>query len=133
MQIPGYVQNQEALKDAGIDEILIVSVNDGAVMKAWFLDQKLNNTMVQMMGDPFSEFTKACGIELLNDGPIQKGLIGRSKRVAMIVIQNIVQYVAVSESDDDPAGDNDPSATCHEAIIHVCQNVLKLRKRKEVE
>jgi peroxiredoxin len=133
VQIPGYVQNQEALKDAGIDEILIVSVNDGAVMKAWFLDQKLNNTMVQMMGDPFSEFTKACGIELRNDGPIQKGLIGRSKRVAIIVINNLVQYVAVSEAADDPAGDRDPSATCHEAIINVCKNELKLRNSKPDE
>lgn len=133
MQIPGYVQNQEALKEAGIDEVLIVSVNDGAVMRAWFLDQKLNNTMIQMMGDPFSEFTKACGIELLHDGPIRKGLIGRSKRVAMIVIQNIVQYVAVSESTDDPAGDDDPSATCHEAIIHVCKNVLQLKNQKKTE
>jgi glutaredoxin/glutathione-dependent peroxiredoxin len=133
VQIPGYVQNQEALKDAGIDEILIVSVNDGAVMRAWFVDQKLNNTMIQMMGDPFSEFSKACGIELLHEGPIRKGLIGRSKRVAMIVIKNIIQYVAISESVDDPAGDDDPSATCHEAIIHVCNNVLQLKKQKTNE
>jgi peroxiredoxin 5 len=118
------------LKEAGIDEILIISVNDGAVMTAWFKDQQLNNTMVQMMGDPFSEFTRACGIELVDDGPIKKGLIGRSKRVAMIVVKNIIQYISISESENDPAGDNDPSATCHEAIIDACKNVLQLNKRE---
>jgi peroxiredoxin len=119
------------LKDAGIDEVLIVSVNDGAVMKAWFNDQKLNNTMIQMMGDPFSEFTRACGIELLDNGPIDKGLIGRSKRVALIVEKNIVRYVAVSEASDDPAGDNDPSATCHEAILDACKNVLQFSQSED--
>ena len=97
-------------------------------MNAWFENQKLHGSMMQMMGDPFGEFTKACGIELIHPGPIGKGLIGRSKRVAMIVVKNIVQFVAISEFPDDPAGDNDPSETSHEAIIKVCVDFLKLNQ-----
>jgi glutaredoxin/glutathione-dependent peroxiredoxin len=131
VQIPGYLQNQDAIKDAGIDEILIISVNDGAVMGAWFEQQKLQDSILQMMGDPTGQFTEACGIELTAPGPISKGLLGRSKRVAMIVVKNVVQYIAISESPDDPAGDNDPSATSHAAIIRVCTDVLKLNLGKE--
>jgi glutaredoxin/glutathione-dependent peroxiredoxin len=119
------------LKAAGIDDILVVSVNDGAVMSAWFEQQKLHNSMLQMMGDPTGEFIRACGIELLHPSPISNGLLGRSKRVAMVVVNNIVRYVAVSESPDDPAGDNDPSATSYEAIINVCTNVLKLKSEEK--
>jgi hypothetical protein len=32
-QVPGYLESQDALKEAGIDEIIVYCVNDGAVMK----------------------------------------------------------------------------------------------------
>jgi hypothetical protein len=51
----------------------------------------------------------------------------------MIVVKSIIQYIAISESADDPAGDDDPSATCHEAIINVCNNVLQLKEQKKEE
>lgn len=124
MQVPGYLENQDALKEAGIDEVLIVSVNDGAVMRAWFYDQKLSEkegSIISMMGDPEGEFTRACGMELTDPGPRSNGLLGRSKRFAMLVVKNVVKYVAVSEAPGDPAGDNDPSATCHEAMLKVCK------------
>lgn len=127
MQIPGYLKHQNEVRDAGIDEIMIVSVNDGAVMAAWFQHQQLQGeTMFQMMGDPTGAFTRACGLELTDPGPIQKGLIGRSQRAAMIVVKNMIRYIAVSAGPDDPAGDSDPSATCHEAIIRVCREELQL-------
>ena len=92
-------------------------MNDSAVMKAWEKDQGVTGSMITFMGDPLGEFTKACDMELTHPGPASVGIVGRCKRFAMYVEQNVVKYVAVSESDDDPAGDADPSATCHEAMI----------------
>ena len=79
--------------------------------------------MITFMGDPYGEFTKAVDMELTHPGPIGKGLVGRSKRFAMHVVNNVVQYVAVSESEDDPAGDQDPSATTYDAMLEAVTKV----------
>lgn len=91
-------------------------------MGAWMAKLGLGGTITQMFGDPSGEFTKACGMEMTHPGPASIGLIGRSKRFAMHVKNNIVQYVAVSESDDDPAGDAFPDATCALAMIQAIKN-----------
>jgi hypothetical protein len=35
----------------------------------------------------------------------------------MHVVDKVVKYVAVSEGPDDPAGDDDPSASCAPAML----------------
>lgn len=127
-QIPNYVDHQDALKEVGVDEVLFYCVNDGAVMRAWFLDQQLEGTMMQMMGDPSGELTKECGMELDHPGPRQKGLYGRCKRFAMHVVNCVVEYVAVSESENDPAGDEFPEATCAPAIIQAIKENQQSKK-----
>lgn len=117
MQVPGYLEKQDALKEAGIDEVLVYCVNDGAVMEAWAEDQDIDGSIIKFMGDPAGEFTKALGMEMTHPGPPSVGIIGRSKRFAMHVMNGSVQHVAVSESPDDPAGDEDPSATCVDAML----------------
>ena len=126
-QVPGYLEYQHALQAEGVDEILIYSVNDGAVMKAWFEDQKLEGSRMQMMGDPYGEFTKACGMELTHPGPVAKGLLGRCKRFAMLVVNCVVQHVAVAESETDPAGDDAPEATLAPAMLQVVQQYNKVQ------
>ena len=117
VQVPGYLQNQEALKAAGVDEVLVFCVNDSAVMKAWEADQGVKGSIITFMGDPLGEFTKACGMELSHQAAHSVGLVGRCKRFAMYVESNVVKYVAVSEAEDDPAGDKDPCATRHDAML----------------
>jgi peroxiredoxin len=95
----------------------VYCVNDGAVMKAWAADQGVEDSMVTFMGDPAGEFTKAVGMEMTHPGPASVGIIGRCKRFAMVVVKGVVKYVAVSEGPNDPAGDEDPSATCVEAML----------------
>lgn len=121
--MPGYLENQDALKDLGVSEIIIYCCNDGAVMRAWALDQKTNGTMVTMLGDPLGDFTQACGMELTHPGPRSKGLDRRCKRWAMYVVNSIVEYVAVSEAENDPAGDDFPEATCAPAMIEAIRAV----------
>eukprot|EP00934_Nitzschia_sp_Nitz4_P003208 Nitzschia sp. Nitz4//scaffold122_size67431//48282//48955//NITZ4_006091-RA/size67431-processed-gene-0.67-mRNA-1//-1//CDS//3329534421//3198//frame0 len=121
--VPGYLESQGALKAAGIEEILVYCVNDGAVMKAWSRDQGTDGTMVNMMADPSGEFTKAIGMELTHEGPISVGIIGRCKRFAMIVADGVVKAVNVAESEFDPAGDDFPEKTLAPALIDMAKSL----------
>lgn len=106
----------DELKAAGVDEVVIYCVNDPAVMQAWSEDQEVSG-MITMMGDPAGEFTKALDMAMSHPGPPSIGLVGRCKRFAMSVVKGEVKVLAVSEFPDDPAGDNDPSATLAEAML----------------
>ena len=109
----------EDLKAAGVEEVIVYCVNDAAVMTAWAEDQGVDDddTMITFLGDPAAEFTKATDMEMTHPGPPSVGIIGRCKRHAMHVVDGEVKYVAVSEGPDDPAGDDDPSATLAPAIL----------------
>jgi peroxiredoxin len=71
------------------------------------------------MGDPSGAFTKACEQEMTHPGPASVGIIGRCKRWAMIVKDNVVTGVAVAESEMDPAGDDFPEKTLAPALIEM--------------
>lgn len=145
--MPGYLEKEDALKAAGIDEVMIYCVNDGgtsrgshfrfgtctcgsqqeifhspctsAVMKAWAADQKTtDSSIIKMYGDPSGEFTRAVDMELVHPGPISKGIIGRCKRFALYVVDGEVKFSAVAEDPEfDPAGDEFPEPTLVEALL----------------
>jgi peroxiredoxin len=123
IQVPGYLKNQDALKDSGIDAVVVYSVNDGAVMNAWAKDQGIQGSNLIFFGDPTGEFTEALGMKITHPGPASKGLIARCKRFCMYVENSVVKHVAVSESEDDPAGDADPSATLCEAMLDAVKSL----------
>ena len=75
--------------------------------------------MITFVSDPYSEFTRACDMELTNEGPRSLGLIGRCKRFAMIVDNNVITGLAVAESELDPAGDDFPEKTLAPALIEM--------------
>ena len=103
-----------------MDEVLVYCVNDGAVMKAWAADRKVNHaSLLTFMGDPTSTLTKALGMELNHPGPQGKGLWNRCKRHALYVVDGKVKAVRISEADDDPAGDDRPEATCAPAMLEI--------------
>jgi glutaredoxin/glutathione-dependent peroxiredoxin len=85
--VPGYVEQFDALKGKGVDEIWCVSVNDAFVMGAWGRDQKTAGK-VRMMGDGSAEFTRKVGLELDLTG---RGMGVRSDRYSMIVKDGVVQ------------------------------------------
>ena len=111
----------DALKAAGVDEVVVYCVNDSAVMQAWSADQKVGGTFISMMGDPAAEFTAALDMKMTHEGPPSVGIIGRCKRHAMYVMDGEVKFVAISEGEDDPAGDSDPSATLAGALLKAVQ------------
>ena len=89
--VPGFVQNAEALKAKGVDEIWCVSVNDAFVMGAWGKDQKAGDK-VRMLADGNGEFTQAVGLEM--DGT-KFGMGKRSQRYSMIVDNGVVTSLNV--------------------------------------
>src|SRR5664279_4685045 len=79
--VPGYVEQAEALKAAGVDEIWCVSVNDAFVMGAWGRDQHTGGK-VRMMADGSADFTKATGLTF---DLTARGMGVRSQRYSMLV------------------------------------------------
>jgi len=89
--VPGYVEQAEALKAAGVDEIWCVSVNDAFVMGAWARDQQTAGK-VRMLADGDAAFARATGLTLDLNG---KGLGLRSNRYSMLVKDGVVKALNV--------------------------------------
>ncbi|WP_367067268.1 peroxiredoxin [Oryzisolibacter sp. LB2S] len=79
--VPGYVEQADALKAAGVDEIWCLAVNDAFVMGAWARDQQTGGKL-RMLADGDAAFAKATGLTLDLTG---KGLGLRSNRYSMLV------------------------------------------------
>lgn len=88
-------------------------------VQAWAKDQKIEGSMITFMADPAAELTKALGMEMTHPGPPSVGIIGRCKRFAIHAVDEEIKIVKISEGPDDPAGDNDPSATLAEGMLKV--------------
>jgi peroxiredoxin 5 len=105
------------MRDANIDEVLVICVNDGATMGAWAKDQKIEGSNIVFLGDPNSVVTRALDLELTNPGPCADLGPGRCKRFAMFVEDGVIKVINVSEAPDDPAGDARPEASCAENML----------------
>jgi len=79
--VPGYVEQAQAFKQAGVDEIWCVSVNDAFVMGAWARDQH-SEGKVRMLADGSAAFTQATGLTL---DLTARGMGLRSNRYSMLV------------------------------------------------
>mgnify|MGYP000923216089 FL=1 len=89
--LPGYVENADALKAKGVDEIICLSVNDAFVMGAWGEDRGTGDK-IRMVADGNGDLTKALGLEMDGSG-IGFGL--RCQRFAAIIDDGTVTKLAV--------------------------------------
>ncbi len=89
--LPGFLEQANAIRAKGVDEIVCLSVNDAFVMGAW---GSANNAKgkVRMLADGNGEFTKAVGLSLDASG---FGMGTRSQRYALIVNNGKVEQVLV--------------------------------------
>ena len=88
--LPGYVEQADALKAKGVDEIACTAVNDAFVLGAW---SKANGAdAVTMLADGNGEFARATGLTM--DGS-KFGLGERSQRYSMLVNDGVVEQLNV--------------------------------------
>jgi glutaredoxin/glutathione-dependent peroxiredoxin len=81
IHLPSFVQNADAIKAKGIDEIVCVAVNDAMVLAAWGRERGATGK-ISMLSDGLCEFTRALGLE---QDLSERGLGVRSKRYAMLI------------------------------------------------
>jgi peroxiredoxin len=96
-QIPPFVQQLDNFKSKGVDDVVVVSVNDHHVMSAW--ESSLGaGGKIKFYADPTGEFTRGVGQEIdLTAG----GLGKRSQRYAFYADNGKVVHQMVEKSPGD--------------------------------
>lgn len=108
MQVPGFEENYNTIKELGIDEIYCVSVNDSFVMNKWAKDQCVER--IKMIPDGSGRFTRYMGMLVDKDN---LGFGMRSWRYAMVVDNSVVEKFfeepgRTDNYDQDPYGETSP-------------------------
>ncbi len=93
--VPSFIRTKDQFAAKGVDEIICVSANDPFVMQAWGESTGAAAAGISMLGDAESTFTEALGMRF--DAP-PAGLLGRSKRYAMLVTDGEVKLLHLEES-----------------------------------
>lgn len=93
--MPSFVKNADAFRDKGVSRIICVTVNDPFVAAAWAKDTGATAAGIEVLADADGSFTKALGLDF--DAP-PAGLLGRSKRYAMLVKDGAVTELQIEES-----------------------------------
>jgi len=86
--LPGFENNYQALKKAGVDEVYCLSVNDAFVMFQWA--KNLNITNVKMLPDGNGDFSRQMGM-LVKKENLGFGL--RSWRYSMHVVDGEIKQI----------------------------------------
>lgn len=86
-------------------------------MGAWAKDQGTVGSMVRLMADTQGALAGLLGVELNHPGP--RSVLGtmRCQRFAMIIDDCVIKSIDVSATPTDPAGDDNPSASCVDNIL----------------
>lgn len=88
--VPSFIRTRDQFDAKGVDEVICVSVNDPFVMRAWGEATGASDAGITMLSDMDGSFTKSIGMDF--DAP-PAGLIGRSKRYAMLVEDGVVKLL----------------------------------------
>ncbi|SOE51366.1 peroxiredoxin [Orrella dioscoreae] len=92
--LPGFVQKADALRQAGVDEIWCVSVNDAFVMGAWGREQGVAGK-VRMLADGSADWTRAMGQEL---DLTARGMGVRSQRYSALIEDGVIKALNVEQA-----------------------------------
>ena len=88
--VPRYNQLAPALRQAGVDEIICVSVNDAFVMNEWQSEQKASN--ITFLPDGNGDFSRGMGMLVEKQ---DLGFGERSWRYAMLVKDGVIEKMFI--------------------------------------
>ena len=99
-QLPGYRENLDKFKEAGVDTVICLSVNDAFVMNAWRDVRGEENGDILFLPDGNCDFTTLMGMER-NARELGFGL--RSWRYSMYVQDGLIRKMFIEpEVEGDP-------------------------------
>jgi cytochrome c peroxidase len=93
--LPGFVRVADDLRAKGVDEVICLSVNDPFTLSAWGSQHGADEARITMLADAEGTVTRALGQEF--SAP-PAGLIGRSKRYAVVVEDGTITHVGAEET-----------------------------------
>lgn len=88
--LPGFVVMADQFKQAGVDRVICISVNDAFVMGAWAKQQ--NADELDMLADGNADLVSALGLAMDASG---RGMGTRSRRFALIADDGVVRWLGV--------------------------------------
>ncbi len=91
--VPSFLENFDAIKAKGVDEIWCVAVNDAFVMGAWGRDQGAGGK-VRMLADGAAAWTQAMGLTL---DLTARNMGVRSQRYAALFDDGVISALAIEE------------------------------------
>ncbi|CAE7815127.1 PRDX5 [Symbiodinium sp. KB8] len=97
--LPSYIENAKALREAGLDDVYIVAVNDAFVTSAWAKERGTADSGLKVMADPFNALAKAWNLVNTTAGKF----LGNDRviRFAAVVNDGTLEYLQTTKGDDD--------------------------------
>lgn len=92
--LPGFVASADDFRNAGVDAVICLAVNDAFVLDAW-AKQSGAAGRIEFLADPEAEFTKACGLYI---DRTERGMGWRAARCAMLVEDGEVKVLLVEDA-----------------------------------
>lgn len=96
VHLPGFVVAADALREAGVDEIACVAVNDAFVMDAWGRARGAEEH-ITFLADGNAELATRMGLEL-DLGAVGLGI--RNRRYAALLRDGVIDYLGVEPGRD---------------------------------
>ena len=90
--LPGYLENYDALKSKGVDEIICFSTNDIFVNSAWIQSLGAAEKVI-MLSDSKAEFSKALGTDYSD--PFGTSI--KTQRFSMYLVDTIIRELFIEQ------------------------------------
>lgn len=90
--LPGYLENYDALKSKGVDEIICFSTNDIFVNSAWIQSLGAEEKVI-MLSDSKAEFSKALGTDFSD--PFGTSI--KTQRFSMYLVDTVIRELFIEQ------------------------------------